>query len=181
MPACLHHSDIACITAASAAWRKSKTECLCHASLLATAGQELHSMIAQRYGAPTASIRDSLFDLMYNDTAAQQLLGTTRTTLLADPVHPSAAGYRVYGDIVAYSVRQTLAAVISAGAASPADLLQASLSSLPPPISPVAARQDSQPWCSEGLGFAQIASCASSPVRTATAHAAGDWRCCPVH
>ncbi|WIA33999.1 hypothetical protein OEZ86_012384 [Tetradesmus obliquus] len=66
-------------------------------------GQELHGMIARRYGAPMASIRDSLYSVIYNDAASQQLLGTTRAALMADTVHPNAAGFRVWGDIVAYT------------------------------------------------------------------------------
>jgi hypothetical protein len=114
----------------------------------AAAGDELHGMIAHRYGAPMASIRNSLYDLMFDDAAAQQLLGATRNTLIADTVHPTAAGYRIWGDVVASSVRQTLAAVLADGAPSPAVTLQGSPpSGLPPPISHVAAQQDAQPWC----------------------------------
>ena len=97
-------------------------------------------MIAHRYGAPTASIRGSLYDLMYNDAAAQQLLGATRATLLADGLHPTAAGFVVYGDVVAYSVRQTLAAVFANGAAQPSPALGGT-AGLPHAISPAAAQQ----------------------------------------
>uniref|UniRef100_A0A383VWE2 SGNH hydrolase-type esterase domain-containing protein n=1 Tax=Tetradesmus obliquus TaxID=3088 RepID=A0A383VWE2_TETOB len=126
-----------------------------------SSGEELHTMIAQRYGAPVASIRGSMYDLMYNDTAAQQLLGATRATLLADGLHPTAAGFKVYGDVVAYSVRQTLAAVFASGAAQPSPALGGA-AGLPHAISPAAARQDVQPWCREGLGFQPYAACAAS-------------------
>ncbi|KAF6250340.1 hypothetical protein COO60DRAFT_1465698 [Scenedesmus sp. NREL 46B-D3] len=108
------------------------------------AGEELHGMIARRYGAPMASLRDSLYDLMFNDEAAQQLLGATRSALMAGPsnIHPTAAGFKVFGDVVAFTVRQTLAAVLANGAADPAAIASAEKyaagSDLPLPISPVA-------------------------------------------
>uniref|UniRef100_A0A383VXF2 SGNH hydrolase-type esterase domain-containing protein n=1 Tax=Tetradesmus obliquus TaxID=3088 RepID=A0A383VXF2_TETOB len=126
--------------------------------------QELHGMIARHYGAPMASIRDSLYGVIYNDAASQQLLGATRAALMADPWHPNAAGFRVWGDIVAYTVRQTLAAVMANGAAEPAALAAAAATAveygLPLPVSPVAAQQDTHTWCREGSSFQAVASCA---------------------
>jgi hypothetical protein len=127
-------------------------------------GEELHTVIARRYGAPVASVRDSLYDLMYDDAAAQRLLGATRETLLGDPVHPSAAGFKIYGDIVSYTVRETLAAVLASGSV---DTAASSFSftgyeGLPIPISPVAAQQDTDTWCREGTSFQSVASCMGS-------------------
>ncbi|KAF6254129.1 hypothetical protein COO60DRAFT_1462864 [Scenedesmus sp. NREL 46B-D3] len=115
-------------------------------------GEELHGMIARRYGAPIASLRDSLYDLMFNDEAAQQLLGATRSTLMAEPsdIHPTAAGFKVFGDVVAFTVRQTLAAVLANGAADPAAsasaVKYAGGGDLPLPVSPVAGQQDTDTW-----------------------------------
>ncbi|WIA13856.1 hypothetical protein OEZ85_002430 [Tetradesmus obliquus] len=121
-------------------------------------------MIARRYGAPMASIRDSLYGLMYNDAASQQLLGATRAALMADPWHANAAGFKAWGDIVACTVRQTLAAVMANGAAEPAALAAAAATAveygLPLPVSPVAAQQDTHTWCREGSSFQAVASCA---------------------
>jgi hypothetical protein len=118
-----------------------------------------------------ASIRDSLYDLMYNDTAAQQLLGATRSSLMADIVHPTAAGFKVFGDVVAYSVRQTLAAVFT-GSAAQLSLAPDNTARLPPAISPIAAQQDAQPWCKEGLSFQPYAACVTSSADAATGSAA---------
>ncbi|WIA34000.1 hypothetical protein OEZ86_012385 [Tetradesmus obliquus] len=136
-------------------------------------GEELHGMVARHYGAPMASIRDSLYGVIYNDAAAQQLLGITRAAMMADTVHPNAAGFRVWGDIVAYTVRQTLAAVMADGAAEPAALATAAAaaaaaaaeSGLPLPVSPVAAQQDTDTWCREGSSFQAVASCVAKRKR----------------
>jgi hypothetical protein len=116
-------------------------------------------MVARRYGAPLASLRNSLYDLLYDDAAAQLLLGATRSTLMADYVHPTAAGFKVYGDVVSYTVRQTLSAVFANGADDPFSIALSASGGLPHPISPVAAQQDTDVWCKEGSSFKTIASC----------------------
>jgi hypothetical protein len=130
------------------------------------AGEELHGMIARRYGAPQVSLRNTLYDVLLDDAAAQQLLGATRATLMGDPVHPTTAGFKVYADVVAYAVRQTLAAVMANGAANPFASVGAVRfvggGDLPTPISPVAAQQDADTWCREGERFKPIASCISN-------------------
>uniref|UniRef100_A0A383VXD9 SGNH hydrolase-type esterase domain-containing protein n=1 Tax=Tetradesmus obliquus TaxID=3088 RepID=A0A383VXD9_TETOB len=128
----------------------------------AATGEELHTMIARRYGAPTASLRDSLYGLMYNDAVAKQLLGETRATIITDNVHPTADGFIMFGEIMAYTVRQSLAAVMASGAEAPGALGAAAAadgSGLPLPVSPVAAQQDADTWCREGSSFKPVASC----------------------
>ncbi|WIA34002.1 hypothetical protein OEZ86_012387 [Tetradesmus obliquus] len=128
----------------------------------ASTGEELHTMIARRYGAPTASLRDSLYGLMYNDAVAKQLLGGTRATIIADTVHPTADGFKMYGEIMAYTVRQSLVAVMASGADAPGALGAAAAadgSGLPLPVSPVAAQQDADTWCRESSSFKPVASC----------------------
>jgi hypothetical protein len=124
-------------------------------------------MIARRYGAPQVSLRNTLYDVLLDDAAAQQLLGATRATLMGDPVHPTTAGFKVYADVVAYTLRQTLAAVMANGAADPSASAGAvrfvSGGDLPTLISPVAAQQGADSWCREGNGFKPIASCISNP------------------
>uniref|UniRef100_A0A383WL49 SGNH hydrolase-type esterase domain-containing protein n=1 Tax=Tetradesmus obliquus TaxID=3088 RepID=A0A383WL49_TETOB len=126
-------------------------------------GEELHGMIARRYGAPMASLRDSLYGLMYNDPLSLQLLGATRLSIITDTIHPTAAGFTMYGEIMAYTVRQALAAVMANGAAEPAALGAAAAAAddygLPLPLSPVAAQQDTDTWCREGSSFRSAASC----------------------
>jgi hypothetical protein len=126
-------------------------------------------MIARHYGAPTTSLRDSLYGVMFNDALAQQLLGMTRAEVMVDGVHPTGAGFKIYGEIVAYSVRQTLAAVLGNAAAEPVALraiaaAAADGTGLPMPVSPVAALQDTDVWCKEGSSFQAVASC-GQPVR----------------
>jgi hypothetical protein len=126
-------------------------------------------MIARRYGAPLASVRDSLYDTFFSSDAAagQRVLGAPQSMLMADAVHPTAAGFKLYGDIVAYTVRQTLAMVVASGAVDPADSERAVQfaggGDLPIPISPVAAQQDACTWCKEGQSFQAVASCAGAP------------------
>jgi hypothetical protein len=135
----------------------------CVFSTLNLAGEELHSMIARRYGAPTASLRNSLYDLLYDDSSALRLLGATRSTLMADYIHPTAAGFKVYGDVVSYAVRQTLAAVFANGANDPSNDALIASGGLPASISPVAAQQDTDVWCTEGSNFKAAASCIGKP------------------
>jgi hypothetical protein len=132
-------------------------------------GEELHGMIARRYGAPLASMRDSLYDTFFGSDTGQQLLGALQSTFMADTVHPTAAGFKLYGDIVAYTVRQTLAAALASGAVDPNDSVRAVQfaggGDLPLPISPVAAQQDADTWCREGRSFQSVAACAGEPSK----------------
>jgi hypothetical protein len=57
-------------------------------------------MIARHYGALMTSFRDSLHGVMYNDATSQQLLGGTRSTIMADIVHPTATGFKMYGEVL---------------------------------------------------------------------------------
>jgi hypothetical protein len=121
-----------------------------------------------------ASLRNSLYDLLYDDASALRLLGATRSTLMADYIHPTAAGFKVYGDVVSYAVRQTLAAVFANGAGN--SITDVPSAGLPVPISPVAAQQDTDVWCKEGSSFTAVASCIGKPGscqwRTASFNAA---------
>lgn len=122
----------------------------------------MHTMVARRYGAPTASLRDSLYGVMYNDAVSKQLLGGTRETIIVDTVHPTADGFKMFGEIMAYTVRQSLAAVMASGADAPGALGAAAAadgSGLPLPVSPVAAQQDADTWCRESSSFKPVASC----------------------
>jgi hypothetical protein len=136
-----------------------------YARAVTTAGEELHGMIARRYGAPLASIREALFDVFLSDESSQQVLGASISQLMANTVHPTAAGFKIYGDVVAYTVRQTLAGVLANGAVDPrpSDTIDAAVldggKDLPLPISPVAAQQDAGAWCREGPSFKAVASC----------------------
>jgi hypothetical protein len=149
----------------------------------AAAGYEMHGMIARRYGAPLASMRNSLYDLLLDDAAAQQLIGATWATIMGDTVHPTAAGFKIYADVVAYTLRQTLAAVMATGAADPSAGASAwrfvGGGNLPIPISPVAVQQDADTWCREGERLSSVATCLPSPTglpkgcswKTSTFHA----------
>jgi hypothetical protein len=67
----------------------------------------------------------------------------------------------VYGDVVAYAVRETLAAVLASGVTGTyaSTIQQAGYRRLPIPISHVAAQQDTETWCSEGASFQSVATC----------------------
>ncbi|WIA19951.1 hypothetical protein OEZ85_005833 [Tetradesmus obliquus] len=70
-------------------------------------GEDQHAIIAKRYGVPYVSVRDALFDVLYNDTLAKQKLGFTREEMLkGDPIHPKLIGAQMYGGgFVAWGVR----------------------------------------------------------------------------
>jgi hypothetical protein len=56
---------------------------------------------------PYVSVRDALYDILYNDTIARQKLGFTREEMLkGDPIHPKLVGAQMYGGgFVAWGVR----------------------------------------------------------------------------
>lgn len=66
----------------------------------------MHAVITKRYSVPMVSVRDGLYDIMFNDTAMSSIIGLTREQFMKDHIHPKLAGARVYGaGFVAWAVR----------------------------------------------------------------------------
>jgi hypothetical protein len=65
-------------------------------------GETCHTKIAHRYGIPVASIRDALYDVMYDDQVLLATTGMTQKQLLSPiVVHPSTAGHVLYSKVIA--------------------------------------------------------------------------------
>jgi hypothetical protein len=72
-----------------------------HSVALTAAGEVHQTVIAHRYGIPMASIRDALYDVMFDDQLLLAATGKTRSQLLSpNPVHPSTAGHVLYAAII---------------------------------------------------------------------------------
>jgi hypothetical protein len=104
-------------------------------------------------------------------TDALRGVGLSRSQILVNSVNPTRSGHKVYADIIAYAMQQTLAeelrGLISASAnnanglqvASSSEepysaLVQQLLQQLPPPVSALAADEaDQDPLCAMDQGF----------------------------
>ncbi|WIA43842.1 hypothetical protein OEZ86_010257 [Tetradesmus obliquus] len=60
-------------------------------------GGDMHWLLARRYRIPMVSVRDALYDVMFNDTALQAAVGVTREQMMADAMHPNAHGHPING------------------------------------------------------------------------------------
>uniref|UniRef100_A0A383VYB4 SGNH hydrolase-type esterase domain-containing protein n=1 Tax=Tetradesmus obliquus TaxID=3088 RepID=A0A383VYB4_TETOB len=133
-------------------------------------GEDMHAMVAARYGVPLVSARDALYDLLWQEGAVQlnAALGVSRSSLLQDNKHPTHLGSRLYGrGLAAFAVRQLLSKELQEMAAGVGDqaagspLLQALQQQqqqqgyeLPAAISPLAAQYADLPtFCAEGEAF----------------------------
>jgi hypothetical protein len=138
--------------------------------LLLLAGEEMHAMIGARYSVPLVSVRDALYDLLWQEGAVHlnAALGVTRASLLQDTKHPTILGSELYGrGLAAYAVRELLSQQLSelanggGGEAGDSPLAQALQQQqqqlgveLPPVISPLAAQYADLPtFCAEGQNF----------------------------
>jgi hypothetical protein len=95
-----HEYGMSCISSPHCA------DCRCMISAFPSvclpAGQDSHARIAHHYGIPVASIRDALYDVMFDDQLLLAAVGMTRRQLLsASVVHPSTAGHILYSQIIA--------------------------------------------------------------------------------
>lgn len=141
-------------------------------------GEDHHEVLARRYGIPSASTRDALYDLMQGgSTDMLRGVGRSRSELLVGSgVAPTSAGHRLYADIIAYTMQQTLAEElrqIAAGAVGAASItqeravqiqqVQEMLQQLPPPVGPLAAEEaDGDPTCAMDQAFKSVVNAAES-------------------
>ncbi|KAF6261146.1 hypothetical protein COO60DRAFT_1625477 [Scenedesmus sp. NREL 46B-D3] len=61
-------------------------------------GEDQHAILAKRYGVPMVSVRDALYDIMFNDDVARAKLGMTREEMMHDHVHPQLPAQQVDED-----------------------------------------------------------------------------------
>jgi hypothetical protein len=59
--------------------------------------------IAHRYGIPVASVRDALYDIIYDDAMLQAITGFKAAQLLSsnNVVHPTTAGHLLFAKVIA--------------------------------------------------------------------------------
>ena len=117
---------------------------------------------------PMVSVRDALYDLMWDDSQLTSALGISRRDILTDEIHPTTRGHTLYGSLVAFGLRNMLAIELAAladsargggmqtfdtPAAAALSVLAAAAGDgaqlpLPQPVSPLAARQaDADTFC----------------------------------
>jgi hypothetical protein len=133
----------------------------------------MHAMLGARYGVALVSVRDALYDYLWQDGAVQlnAALGVSRSRLLQDTKHPTALGSELYGrGLAAFTVRELLRQQLLQLAAGGDDAgssplrrgiqpqqqqqQQRLLVKLPAAISPIAAQYVDLPtWCAEGESF----------------------------
>uniref|UniRef100_A0A383VWI2 SGNH hydrolase-type esterase domain-containing protein n=1 Tax=Tetradesmus obliquus TaxID=3088 RepID=A0A383VWI2_TETOB len=111
-------------------------------------GEDQHGVVARRYGVPMMSVRDALYDVMFDPDNAY---GVKREEILVDIVHVGDYGAKVYAAFLAWAVRHQATRVVlhhrslaAAARHTPA---------LPPPLNPEAAQEDWPTFCAEGLGL----------------------------
>ncbi|KAF6264558.1 hypothetical protein COO60DRAFT_70863 [Scenedesmus sp. NREL 46B-D3] len=69
-------------------------------------GEDMHGMLARRYGVPLVSVRDALYDVMWDDAALKSALGYGRAKIMVDHIHPTFIGHDLYGrGLVAWAMR----------------------------------------------------------------------------
>ncbi|KAF6260040.1 hypothetical protein COO60DRAFT_929522 [Scenedesmus sp. NREL 46B-D3] len=135
-------------------------------------GEDHHEVLARRYGIPTASTRDALYDLVLGgSTVMLQGVGLTAAQLLVNSVTPTSAGHKAYAEIVAYTMQQALAKELRAladdgGTSEPAAIAEdwaVQAQQLPPPVSPLAAAEvDGEPLCAMDQALQRFVSVNSS-------------------
>jgi hypothetical protein len=66
-------------------------------------GEIFQTKIAHRYGIPVASVRDALYDIIYDDALLQAITGFNKAQLLStiNVVHPSTAGHLLFAKVIA--------------------------------------------------------------------------------
>ncbi|KAI8472193.1 MAG: hypothetical protein J3K34DRAFT_519954 [Monoraphidium minutum] len=116
-------------------------------------GEDQHAVIARRYGVPMMSVRDALYDVMFDP---DNPYGLNRTQILVDIVHVSDYGAQLYAGFLAWCVRrQALRAARHHG-----DRLAAAAAAAPPrmvaPLNPDAAMEDWPTFCAQAQGLQKV-------------------------
>jgi hypothetical protein len=67
------------------------------------AGEVFQTQIAHRYGIPVVSIRDALYDVMFDNEKLLAATGMAKWDLLSQisSVHPTTAGHVLYAKVIA--------------------------------------------------------------------------------
>ncbi|WIA23834.1 hypothetical protein OEZ85_013495 [Tetradesmus obliquus] len=128
-------------------------------------GEDMHAVLARRYGVPMVSVRDALYNMMWDESALRSALGYGRKHIMKDDIHPAFVGHDLYGrGLVAWAMRYILTRELTALSSTAVNnninnknnnFGKNSLQlSLPSPVSPIAAREaDGDTFCAEGAWF----------------------------
>lgn len=114
-------------------------------------GEDQHGVVARRYGVPMMSVRDAMYDAMFDD---DNPWGIKRSKILVDIVHVGEYGASVYAAFLAWALRHQVTRLLLhhrglADASKPPP-------GMPPPINPEAAQEDWPTFCAEGLMLKSI-------------------------
>ncbi|KIY98609.1 hypothetical protein MNEG_9351 [Monoraphidium neglectum] len=116
-------------------------------------GEDQHAVIARRYGIPMMSVRDSLYDVMFDPGNHYRI---NRSEILVDIVHVSDHGAKLYASYLAWGLRRQALRMIkhhgsrleAAAAAPPAPMVA--------PLNRDAAMEDWPTFCAEGEGLQKV-------------------------
>lgn len=111
-------------------------------------GEDQHGVVCKRYGVPMMSVRDALYDVMFD---ADNEYGVNRSAILVDIVHVGDYGARVYASFLAWALRHQVTRILlhhkSLAAAA------ARQAPMPAPLNPEAAQESWPSFCAEGLAL----------------------------
>jgi hypothetical protein len=115
-------------------------------------GEDQQAVVARRYGVPFMSVRDALYDAMWDPSNPH---GVKMSEILVDIVHPGDHGAKVYASFLAWALRhQAMRLMLPGVAATEQGHHRHSITGqqrLPPPIKPEAAQEHWTTFCADGL------------------------------
>lgn len=110
-------------------------------------GEDQHAVIARRYGIPMMSVRDALYDVMFDPENPYKV---NRTAILVDIVHVGDYGAKVYAGFLAWGIRRQVVRMIKHHGRQLESAAMAAPSKLIAPLNPDAAMEDWPTFCAEG-------------------------------
>jgi hypothetical protein len=112
-------------------------------------GEDQQAVVARRYGIPFMSVRDALYDAMWDPLNPH---GVKMSQLLVDAVHVGAYGAKVYASFLAWALRHQATRILLHGASTGHDHRHNKAGQrLPPPVNPEAAQERWSTFCADGL------------------------------
>eukprot|EP00877_Chromochloris_zofingiensis_P014366 jgi/Chrzof1/9183/Cz03g39010.t1 len=112
-------------------------------------GEDQHAVVARRYGIPMMSVRDAMYDVMFNPDNPYKV---NHTEILVDIVHVGDHGAKVYAAFLSWLIRHQLTRILLHQHQLHLDATKTP-APMPAPLNPDAAQEDSPTFCAEGIGL----------------------------